>query len=74
MVSCFCSVTELCPTLCDPMECSTPDFSVLHYLPEFVQTCVLCVNDGYIQKYYRYVHNHKLVQKHTFLYLSTVSA
>ena len=21
---CYCSVTELCPTLCDPMDCSTP--------------------------------------------------
>ena len=23
-----------CPTLCDPMDCSTPGFPVLHYLPE----------------------------------------
>ena len=32
--------TELksCPTLCDPMNCSMPGFSVLHYLPEFAQT------------------------------------
>ena len=33
-----CSVTKLCPTLCDPMDCSTPGFPVLHYLPEFAQT------------------------------------
>ena len=26
--------------LCDPMNCSTPGFSVLHYLPEFAQTHV----------------------------------
>ena len=26
---------------CDPMDCSTPGFSVLHYLPEFAQTCRL---------------------------------
>ena len=32
---CCCSVTKLCPTLCDPMDCSTPGFPVLHYLPEF---------------------------------------
>ena len=29
------SVTQLCPTLCDPMDCSTQGFPVLHYLPEF---------------------------------------
>ena len=26
----FCSVAQLCPTFCDPMDCSTPGFSVLH--------------------------------------------
>ena len=31
-----CSVSQLSPTLCHPMDCSTPDFSV-HYLPEFAQ-------------------------------------
>ena len=25
---------KLCPTLCDPMDCSTPSFPVLHHLPE----------------------------------------
>ena len=29
-----------CPTLCDPMECSTPGFPVLHHLPELAQTHV----------------------------------
>ena len=28
-----CSVTQLCPTLCDPMDCSTPEFPVHHQLP-----------------------------------------
>ena len=28
------------PTLCDPVNCSMPDFPVLHYLPEFAQTHV----------------------------------
>ena len=27
---CYCSVTKLCPALCDPMDCSTPGFLVLH--------------------------------------------
>ena len=31
---CYCSVSQLCPTLCDPMDCSTPGFPVLHHLPE----------------------------------------
>ena len=35
--SCYCSVAKLCMTLCDPMDYSTPGFSVLHYLLEFVQ-------------------------------------
>ena len=29
----------------DPMDCSTPGLPVLHYLPEFAQTCVLWVSD-----------------------------
>ena len=33
---CCCSVTESCPTLGDPVDCSTPGFPVLHYLPESV--------------------------------------
>ena len=40
-VSCWCcSVAKLCLTLCDPMDCGTPGFPVLHYLPEFSQTHV----------------------------------
>ena len=34
---CF-SVAQLCPTLCNPMDCSMPGFPVLHNLPEFAQT------------------------------------
>ena len=30
---CCYSVTQLCPALCEPMDCSTPGFLVLHYLP-----------------------------------------
>ena len=36
----FSSVTQSCPTLCDPMNCSTPGFPVHHQLPEFTQTHV----------------------------------
>ena len=30
---CCCSVAKSCLTLCNPMDCSTPGFPVLHYLP-----------------------------------------
>ena len=32
---CCCSVTKLCPTLCDPVDCSMLGSPILHYLPEF---------------------------------------
>ena len=35
-----CSVVQLYLTLCNPMDCSTPDFPVLHYLPESTQSHV----------------------------------
>ena len=36
----FRSVTQSCPTLCDPMNCSMPGVTVHHQLPEFTQTHV----------------------------------
>ena len=36
----FSSVTQSCPTLCDPMDCSMPGFLVLQQLPELAQTHV----------------------------------
>ena len=32
--------------LCNPMDCSTPGFPVLHGLPELAQIHVHCVNDA----------------------------
>ena len=40
------SVAQLCPTLCDPMNRSTPGFPVHHQLPEFTQTDVHRVSDA----------------------------
>ena len=34
----FSLVTQLCPALCDPMDCSMPGFPVHHQLPELAQT------------------------------------
>ena len=42
----FSSVAQSCLTLCDPMDCSTPGFSVLHQLPELAQTHVHRVGDA----------------------------
>ena len=42
----FCSVSQSCVTLCNPMYVSTPDFPVLYHLPEFAQTHVLWVSDA----------------------------
>ena len=42
----FSSVTQSCPTLCDPMSCSTPGLRVHHQLPEFIQTHVHWVGDA----------------------------
>ena len=33
----WCSVAKSCPTLSDPMDCSTSGFPVLHYLLVFAQ-------------------------------------
>ena len=40
------SVTQPCPTFCDPMDCGTPGFSVHHNLPEPTQTHVHCISDA----------------------------
>ena len=40
------SVAKSCLTLCDPVDCSTPGFPVLHHLPEFAQTHVYWVHDA----------------------------
>ena len=40
------TVVQLCPTLCNPMGCSTPGFPVHHQLPELAQTHVHRVGDA----------------------------
>ena len=42
----FNSVAQSCPTLCDPMNCSTPGLPVHHQLPEFTQTHLHPVSDA----------------------------
>ena len=42
----FSSVAQLCPTLCDPINRSTPGVPVHHQLPKFTQTHVHRVGDA----------------------------
>ena len=42
----FSSVTQLCPTICEPMNRSTPGLPVHHQLPKFTQTHVHRVGDA----------------------------
>ena len=52
-----CSATQLCPTLFDPVDCSTPGSSVFHYLPESLELVMLS--------------NH-LILCHPLLFLSSI--
>ena len=61
----FSSVTQSCPTLCDPMNHSTPGLPVHHQLPEFIQTHVHWVGDA-IQPSHPQVAHGNLLLKHTF--------
>ena len=42
----FSSIAQSCPTLCNPMKCSTPGLPVHHQLPEFTQTQIHQVSDA----------------------------
>ena len=42
----FSPVTQSYPTLCDPLDCSTPGFPVHHQLPELAQSHVHGVSDA----------------------------
>ena len=46
IINLFSSVPQSCPTLCDPMNCSTQGLLVHHQLPEFTQTHVNWVGDA----------------------------
>ena len=42
----FSLVAQLCPTLCDPLDCCMPGFPVYHQLPELAQTHIHFVSDA----------------------------
>ena len=49
---CCCSVAKSCPTLCDPVDCCTPGFPVVHCLSEFAQTHVHWVGDDILSSHF----------------------
>ena len=42
----FSSISQSCPTLCDPMDCSMPGLPIHHQLPEFTQMHIHWVGDA----------------------------
>ena len=46
LTCCCCSVTRSCPTLCHPVDCSTPAFPVHHSLLEFAQIRIYRVGNA----------------------------
>ena len=43
---CSCSTTQLCPTLCDPMDCSMLRLPIPHHHPKLAQIHVHCISDA----------------------------
>ena len=66
----FSSVAQSCPTLCNPMNCSTPGLPVHHQLPEFTQTHVHWVGDCKYQVSSPLSHIYP--RNKTFSYLTTI--
>ena len=57
---CCCSVTQSCPALCNPIDCSMPGSSVLHCLLEFASA------------HYKTTHNFVISLTHSFIHFSTI--
>ena len=46
LMHCCFLVTQSCPTLCNPMDCSMPGLPVLHHPSKFAQVHVHCIGDA----------------------------
>ena len=66
----FSSVAQSCPTLCDPVDCSTPGFPVHPQLPELIQTHVHRIGDA-IQPSHP-LSSHHLILCHPLLLLPSI--
>ena len=62
------SLSVVCPTLCDPMNCSTPGFPVHHQLPEFTQIPPHLNGRCFLEQFY---FHGKLSLKYKLQYLTT---
>ena len=60
----FSSVTQLCPTLCDPMDCSTPGLPVHHQLLKFTTHRQYLIKSNKYSKQIFY----RLVKENCFIY------
>ena len=71
----FSSVTQLCLTLCDPMDHSTPDLPVHHQLPESTQTHVHWVGDAIQTSHHLLSPSHPALNlsQHQGLFISQMS-
>ena len=49
---CCCLVTKSCPPLCNPLDGSTPDFPVLHYLPALLAPLFESINSSALSLFY----------------------
>ena len=57
------SVTQLCLTLCKPMDCSTPGLPVHHQLPEFTQTHHWAIWEA---QTYIYIHMYPFIKRYVY--------
>ena len=64
----FSSVAQSCPTLCDPMNRSTPGLPVHHQLPEFTHTHIHQVSDACYIKWSLSRYDRENNCDHSFLY------
>ena len=46
VLACYCSVSKLCPTLHDPLDCSLPGLPVPHHVLKTAQVHVHCISDA----------------------------
>lgn len=53
--SCCCLVANLCPTLCDARDCSTPGSPVFHFLPEYITLTKIYAPNTEIRKYIKQI-------------------
>ena len=67
----FSSVAQLCPTICNPMNRSTPGLPVHHQLPEFAQTIKSVMPSSHLILCHPLLYTHIETQTHTHTHTHT---